>query len=183
MPTEFFHKARNLQITDGNFNHVEGDQIHYTPTIVQAKEKEPTIFDEYYKVKLGGICKLRHIGTYQDEGRMGVGLRADRTVCTARVVDRPGMVFTVVQYSGPGAQRAFEEDFRRLARILTSNASQIYGYSKSEIPSIIMHNELIPAVHLNVGWLGREYVSNVAVSSQRNLRNNWNELVIEATGL
>ncbi|KAJ8081953.1 hypothetical protein PM082_007799 [Marasmius tenuissimus] len=90
----------------GSYSAEMGDQVHYTTTVVQAKEKEPTEFNEYYRVKLGGICKLRDIGTYQDKGILwGVGLHAGRT------------------YSGPDARRAFDEDFRGLMGILTSKVS------------------------------------------------------------
>ncbi|KAK1233425.1 hypothetical protein PQX77_003421, partial [Marasmius sp. AFHP31] len=65
MSSQFFHKARNLRITGGSFNQVQGDQYNnnYMTTIVQAKEEEPSEFDEYFKVKLGGILKLRDVGS------------------------------------------------------------------------------------------------------------------------
>ncbi|KAK1233607.1 hypothetical protein PQX77_003234 [Marasmius sp. AFHP31] len=161
MLSGFFHKARNPRITGGNFNQVHGDQYNYT-TIVQAKQEEVTEFDEYFRVKRGALLKLKDIGhstlprrwvdgdgnEWEEEGP-----RVDRTICTARVLEQPGMVFTVVQYSGPDARRAFEDDFRMLSKILTSTVSQIYGYTKSEIPSLILYNEMIPAAHLRVGWL------------------------------
>ncbi|KAK1225473.1 hypothetical protein PQX77_011586 [Marasmius sp. AFHP31] len=168
MFSQFFQKARNFQITGGSFNHVQGDQINYTTTIVQAKEKEPTEFDEYYEVKRGGIFKINDIGcsAHWDDGNGKKGEqgepRVERTFCTARLLEQPGMVFTVLQYSGPDAQRAFEQDFRMLSRILTSNASQIFGYSKSEIPSLILYNELVPATLLDIGQIGQKYVSSLA---------------------
>ncbi|KAK1227241.1 hypothetical protein PQX77_009766 [Marasmius sp. AFHP31] len=155
MFSQFFRKARNFQITGGTFNQVKGDQhnYNYTTTIVQAKEEEPSEFDEYFKVKLGGIFKLRD-----------VGCTAKKTICTARVLEQPGMVFTVLQYSEPDAHRAFLEDFQTLSSTLTSNASQIYGYSKSSIPSLILYNELAPASQLNgiIGLLGEFYLGSVA---------------------
>ncbi|KAK1216530.1 hypothetical protein PQX77_020825 [Marasmius sp. AFHP31] len=111
MFSRFFHKARNFQITGGSFNQVQGDQYNYT-TIVQAKEGEPSEFDEYFKVKLGGIFKLRDVGSSAYPRRWDDGdrwkweeekPRSDKTICTARVLEQPGMVFTMVQYSGPDA--------------------------------------------------------------------------------
>ncbi|KAK1229287.1 hypothetical protein PQX77_007654 [Marasmius sp. AFHP31] len=162
MLSRFFHKARNFQITGSTFNQVQGDQHNtYTTTIVQAKE-EPSEFDEYFKLRLGGIFKLRDVGSTSyprrwDDGRREWGeegeLRFDKTICTARVLEQPGMVFTMLQYSGPDAHRAFLEDFRMLSNTLTSNASQIYGYSKSSIPSLILYNDLAPASRLMEGNL------------------------------
>ncbi|KAK1225138.1 hypothetical protein PQX77_011920 [Marasmius sp. AFHP31] len=161
MLSRFFHKARNFQITGGSFNQVQGDQYNYT-TIVQAKEGEPSEFDEYFKVKLGGIFKLRDVGSSAYPRRWDNGdrweweegkPRSDKTVCIARVLEQPGMVFTMLQYSGPDAHRAFLEDFRMLSSTLTSNASQIYGYSKSSIPSLILYNDLAPASRLMKGNL------------------------------
>ncbi|KAK1225137.1 hypothetical protein PQX77_011919 [Marasmius sp. AFHP31] len=176
MSSQFFHKARNLRITGGSFNQVQGDQYNnnnYTTTIVQAKEEEPSEFDEYFKLRLGGIFKLRDVGSSAyprrwDEGdryRSEEGKpRSDKTICTAKVLERPGMVFTMLQYSGPDAHRAFLEDFRMLSSTLTSNASQIYGYSKSSIPSLILYNDLAPASQLegNIGFLGRRYICSLA---------------------
>ncbi|KAK1235920.1 hypothetical protein PQX77_000841 [Marasmius sp. AFHP31] len=173
MLSGFFYKARNPRITGGNFNHVQGDQYnnYNCTTIFQAKEEELTEFDEYFKVKRGALQMLNDIGCskyprrWDDGHRIGLEEgepRVDRTICTAKVLDQAGMVFTVVQYSGPDARRAFEDDFRMLSKILNSTASQIYGYSKSEIPSLILYNELIPAGHLRVGWLGRNYLGSIA---------------------
>ncbi|KAK1233605.1 hypothetical protein PQX77_003232 [Marasmius sp. AFHP31] len=170
MLSGFFHKARNLRITGGNFSQVQGDQYNYT-TIFQAKEEELGEFDEYFKVKRGALLKLKDIGCFTYPRRWDDGdrrwweegqPRVDTTICTARVLEQPGMVFTVVQYSGPDARRAFEDDFRMLSRILTSTVSQIYGYTKSEVPSLILYNELIPAAHLRVGELGDIYLGNIA---------------------
>ncbi|KAK1216532.1 hypothetical protein PQX77_020827 [Marasmius sp. AFHP31] len=142
MSSRFFHKARNFQITGGSFNQVQGDQYNYTTTVVQAKEGEPSEFDEYFKVKLGGIFKLRDVGSSAYPRRWDDGIGG------TKVLEQPGMVFTMLQYSGPDAHRAFLEDFRMLSGTLTSNVSQIYGYSKSSIPSLILYNDLAPASQL-----------------------------------
>ncbi|KAK1225145.1 hypothetical protein PQX77_011927 [Marasmius sp. AFHP31] len=191
MLSRFFHKARNFQITGGSFNQVQGDQYNNCmTTIIQAKEEEPSEFDEYFKVKLGGIFKLRDVGSSAYPRRWDDGdrweweeekPRSDKTICTARVLEQPGMVFTMLQYSGPDAHRvrllifelkkrskslsqAFLEDFRTLSSTLTSNASQIYGYSKSSIPSLILYNDLAPASRLKgkLGDLDERYLGSVA---------------------
>ncbi|KAK1216603.1 hypothetical protein PQX77_020723 [Marasmius sp. AFHP31] len=178
MFSQFLHKARNFQITGSTFNQVQGDQYNsnYTTTIVQAKEEEPSEFDEYFKVKLGGIFKLRDVGSSAYPRRWDNGdrywpeqgkPRSDKTICTARVLEQPGMVFTILQYSGPDAHRAFLKDFRMLSNTVTSNASQIYGYSKSSIPSLILYNDLVPALQLAlngiIGTLGLMYLGNIVM--------------------
>ncbi|KAK1216533.1 hypothetical protein PQX77_020828 [Marasmius sp. AFHP31] len=187
MLSRFFHKARNFQITGGSFNHVQGDQHNhnYTTTIAQAKEEEPSEFDEYFKVKLGGIFKLRDVGSTAyprrwDDGRrewvQEGELRSDRTICTAKVLEQPGMVFTMLQYSGPDAHRAFLEDFRMLSSTLTSDVSQIYGYSKSSIPSLILYSDLAPASQFkgDIGVLGVLYLCSLAVQlGCRNVDELW----------
>ncbi|KAK1225897.1 hypothetical protein PQX77_011145 [Marasmius sp. AFHP31] len=156
MFSRFFHKARNFQITGGNFNQVQGDQYNnYSTTIVQAKEGEPSEFDEYFKVKLGAIFKLRDVGSSAyprrwDDGRQGKGARAAGN----------GVYDAAVQWT-----RCTQSFFGRLSdAIETSNALQIYGYSKSSIPSLILYNELAPASQLNgiIGLLGEFYLGSVA---------------------
>ncbi|KAK1235207.1 hypothetical protein PQX77_001575, partial [Marasmius sp. AFHP31] len=122
--SQFFPNAQNFMVVGGSFNHVERDQYNYhgPTTIVQRQIKQQTEFDEFYRVKRGAICRLKNIDInkyprYWDDVPQKwwdseVQLRADRTVCAARVLEQPGMVFTVMEYSGPEARKAFEQDFR-----------------------------------------------------------------------
>ncbi|KAJ8081949.1 hypothetical protein PM082_007795 [Marasmius tenuissimus] len=192
MLANFFQNARNFKLAGCHFNQVQGDQYNYTTTIAQAKGEESTEFDGYYEVKQGAICRLADVVCSEYPRRWDDGnrseweegaLRVDRTVCTARVLERLGTVFTVVQYSGPDARRAFEEDFRTLSGILTSTGSQIYGYCKSKIPSLILYNELVPAKRLTGGWWAWKYLGSLAVSNQCNIRLQLIQLVPGANGL
>ncbi|KAK1215696.1 hypothetical protein PQX77_021701 [Marasmius sp. AFHP31] len=172
MISHFFRKAKKTTITSGSgsFSHVQGDQINYTTTIVQAEEKERTELDEYFYVKRGSICKLKnvHIDQYlrdnKDQCRCEscerYWVRADRLICTAELVDRPGRVFTMVEYRGPDARKVFEKDFAMLMS-LTSNGPQMYGYNLSTIPSILVYNELVPAAQVNTGFVGRMYLNSI----------------------
>ncbi|KAK1222633.1 hypothetical protein PQX77_014512, partial [Marasmius sp. AFHP31] len=171
MISNFFRNAKKTTITSGSgsFSHVQGDQINYTTTIVQAEEKERTELDEYFEVKRGAICKLKnvHIGLYsrddEDQWRYKFWedwVQADRLICTAELVDRPGRVFTMVEYRGPDARKAFEKDFAMLMS-LTSNGPQMYGYNLSTIPSILVYNELVPAAQVNTGFVGRMYLNSI----------------------
>ncbi|KAK1216165.1 hypothetical protein PQX77_021218 [Marasmius sp. AFHP31] len=175
MISHFFRKAKKTTITSGSgsFSHVQGDQINYTTTIVRAEEKERTELDEYFEVKRGAICRLKnvHIDQYlrDNEDRCRCQsceedrvqrVQADRLICTAELVDRPGRVFTMVEYRGPDARKAFEKDFSMLMS-LTSNRSQMYGYNLSTIPSILIYNELVPAAQVNAGVVGRMYLNSI----------------------
>ncbi|KAK1219584.1 hypothetical protein PQX77_017680 [Marasmius sp. AFHP31] len=166
MSSHFLQDAQNTQITGGNFNHINGDQINYT-TILQAERKELTVLDEYYYVKRGAIYKLRENGRYLWEkgerwcSRVRRRGRADRISYAVEIVDRPGRVFTLVEYSGPEAKQAFEKDFAMLISGLTLNGPQVYGYNLSAAPSMLMYNELVPAAQVNAGIVGRIYLYNL----------------------
>ncbi|KAK1216158.1 hypothetical protein PQX77_021211 [Marasmius sp. AFHP31] len=183
MSSQLFRNAQNFQITGGNFSHVNGDQINYTTTIVRAEEKERTELDEYFEVKRGAICKLKnvHIGRYpRDDGENQCRcesceedrVRADRLICTAELVDRPGRVFTMVEYRGPDARKAFEKDFSMLMS-LTSNGPQMYGYNLSTIPSILVYNELVPAAQVNAGIVGRVYLRSLSRQLHCGIEEMW----------
>ncbi|KAK1216648.1 hypothetical protein PQX77_020716 [Marasmius sp. AFHP31] len=165
MSSQLFRNAQNFQIKGGNFSHVDGDQINYT-TIVQAERKELTVLDEYYYVKRGAIYKLRENGRYSwGEDQWGYWIRrrgrADRISYAVEIVDRPGRVFTLVEYSGPEAKQAFENDFAMLISGLTLNGPQVYGYNLSAAPSILIYNELVPAAQVNTGFVGRMFLTTI----------------------
>ncbi|KAK1223238.1 hypothetical protein PQX77_013889, partial [Marasmius sp. AFHP31] len=177
MSSQLFRNAQNFQITGGNFSHVNGDQINYT-TIVQAERKELTVLDEYYYVKRGAIYKLRENGRYSwGEDQWGYWIRrhgrADRISYAVEIVDRPGRVFTLVEYSGPEAKQAFENDFAMLISGLTSNGPQVYGYNLSAAPSILMYNELVPAAQVNAGIVGRIYLYNLHLQLRCETEEVW----------
>ncbi|KAJ8094824.1 hypothetical protein PM082_010036 [Marasmius tenuissimus] len=166
--SSFFQNSRDCTVTGGHFSHVAGDQHTHINTnqIIRRRERQRTVFDEFYCVKRGAIYKLKNIGCYRyprwwnDQDQGARPNRADRTICAARVLNEPGMVFTVVQYSGPDRRKAFQDDFWILSRELTSNGAQVYGHSQSDIPSLLLYNELTPAAHLkkNMGMLGQMYL-------------------------
>ncbi|KAK1219297.1 hypothetical protein PQX77_017986 [Marasmius sp. AFHP31] len=179
MSSHFFQDAQNTQVTGGNFNHINGDQINYT-TLVQAERKELTVLDEYYYVKRGAIYKLRENGRYSwedGERQWGYWIRrrdqADRISYAVEIVDRPGRVFTLVEYSGPEAKQAFEKDFAMLISELTLNGPQVYGYNLSAAPSILMYNELVPAAQVNAGIIGRVYLSTIRLQLRCKAEEMW----------
>ncbi|KAK1225210.1 hypothetical protein PQX77_011890 [Marasmius sp. AFHP31] len=186
--SKFLRDARDFLITGGNFSHVERDQHNYhgPTTIVQRQIKQRTEFDEFYRVKRGAIYKLRDVYTDKyprrwdegdrtplelDEGRP----RADRTISTARVRNEEDTLFTVMQYSGPEARKAFEDDFRKFSRTSTSDVWQIYGYNDSDIPSLISYNKLVPIAHLEgkIGLLGGVYLCSLPLQLHCSRAEMW----------
>ncbi|KAK1221436.1 hypothetical protein PQX77_015756, partial [Marasmius sp. AFHP31] len=168
--SEFFTRAKNTRIANGTFSHVQGDQYN-TTTIVQAKENTGGTH-RFFDVKRGAIYNLRDIGCYtyprrwdeDQEWSWAEGHpRADKIILAAEIVDRPGRIFTVVEYRGPEATKAFEEDFTILTAQCgsgTQDICRVYGYNKLKIPSLILYNELMPVAQsgLNVGRLGAIYL-------------------------
>ncbi|KAK1235526.1 hypothetical protein PQX77_001241 [Marasmius sp. AFHP31] len=125
-----------------SFSHVNRDQYNYNgpTTIIQKRKKKWTEFDE-----------------------------AERTICTAKVMEQPGKMFTVMEYSGPEARKAghawlFEEDFQKFSQASTSNIWQMYGYNDSNVPLLISYNELVPVAHLwgNIRELCVVFLSSLA---------------------
>ncbi|KAK1224687.1 hypothetical protein PQX77_012434 [Marasmius sp. AFHP31] len=171
----FFPNARDVITAGGNFHHVEGDQNTYNgpTTIIQERIKTRTELDEFYRVRRGAVCRQKNIYINKYPRRWDAGhrewwdskdgLRVDRTVCAARVLDQPGMMFTVMEYEGPEARKAFEEDFRTFSRASTSDVWQVYGYNDSNVPLLISYNELVPVAHLegSIGKWGEMYLSNL----------------------
>ncbi|KAK1217074.1 hypothetical protein PQX77_020281 [Marasmius sp. AFHP31] len=160
--------------TQADTMHLYGNQInHVFPTV----EEPPSEFDDFRSVKSGELFKLRDIAHCPypqrwDDGHLEwwedkIGRRAIRVFYVAKVKGMEPGTFTVVQYSGPEARKAFEEDLRILSRLVTGNVLQIYGVdSVSEMPSLIFWNELVPAAHIklqHVGILGRKYISSLVV--------------------
>ncbi|KAJ8089127.1 hypothetical protein PM082_014375 [Marasmius tenuissimus] len=186
MFSQFFRKAQNTRITSGSgsFSHVQGDQYNYSTTIVKAEEKERAEFDEFFYVKQGAIYRLRENGCYRyprewdyraREGWMEGRARADRVIYAAEIVDRPGRVFTMVQYRGPEAKKGFDEDFTMLVRTLSSDVSQVYGYNQSVIPTLILYNELAPIANFNAsaGIFGQRYLLSLSVQFRCQREELW----------
>ncbi|KAJ8094794.1 hypothetical protein PM082_010005 [Marasmius tenuissimus] len=50
---------------------------------------------------------------------------------------------------------------------LTLNGPQMYGYNLSARPSVLLHNELVPAAKLNAGIVGKMYLYSLCRSDYR----------------
>ncbi|KAJ8089088.1 hypothetical protein PM082_014336 [Marasmius tenuissimus] len=87
---------------------------------------------------------------------------ANKIICIVKVKGTEDK-FTAVSYSGPDARKAFEEDFRKCSRELTSEAAQVHAIDIGTIPSLIFWHHLIPFAHFarDVGSLGRIFLQNL----------------------
>ncbi|KAL0057712.1 hypothetical protein AAF712_015637 [Marasmius tenuissimus] len=145
-----------------------GDQI-----ISEEGNMKRTEYDEFHSVIRGAIYKKEDLGiafyprrstdaTIQspsDSQLAGRRLKADRWIYTAEVNKELGKDFTVMSYSGPDAQKAFEEDFLIYSKS-HSFTFQLYGHNRSEIPSLIFWKVLLPAATFgsDLGFWGKVYI-------------------------
>ncbi|KAK1223993.1 hypothetical protein PQX77_013129 [Marasmius sp. AFHP31] len=133
---------------------VRGNQVNH---IIQRDEKEHTEFDDYRHVKSGDFCRLENVCVVK--GWYGM-LDVDKTVCAAKVIGTEDR-FTSVTYSGPGARRAFEEDFRKFSRArLSKSSAQVFAVDVGTVPSLLLWHGLLPISHFerSLGWLGGIYI-------------------------
>ncbi|KAK1235007.1 hypothetical protein PQX77_001785, partial [Marasmius sp. AFHP31] len=132
-----------------------------------------TEYDEFHSVIRGAIYRKEDLGVCyyprrsadaairspSDSQLAGRRLRADRWIYTAEVNKEPGNDFTVMSYSGPDAQKAFEEDFLIYSKS-HSFTFQLYGHNRSEIPSLIFWKVLLPSATFgtDLGFWGKVYI-------------------------
>ncbi|ESK90994.1 hypothetical protein Moror_16392 [Moniliophthora roreri MCA 2997] len=148
----FFQGSSNFTIHGGQFTNTQTSQYitHIHGNLVQVvsqREKEPTIWDDYRRVRAGDIYVLRQIGETK-VGRENIeGWRkvvARRTINLARIEDRE-KEFLHVTYEGPDAYEAFRLDFEEFSSVRKSNVVQLFGYNnRRNLPALIFHDELIP---------------------------------------
>ncbi|KAL0066718.1 hypothetical protein AAF712_006323 [Marasmius tenuissimus] len=131
--SEFFSRARDFEISGGNFSHVGGNQHnHYNQTTIvtaarnQRKryitgtEDEEAEYAEYHEVWRADIIKLADIhhdayATEDQKRKIELGLtediEADKTICKAVMRGQEMAKVTVVSYSGREADKAWRQDF------------------------------------------------------------------------
>ncbi|KAF9255373.1 hypothetical protein L218DRAFT_991915 [Marasmius fiardii PR-910] len=171
-----FTGASDFTLEGGANNYVQGDQnIYHTITHVthQQQEKELTIYDEFYNIKLGAVHRIRnvHCMGYSQQcnptGRKSweTGrLRVERMICIATVHGEQELRFTDVSYRGPDAKKAWKKDFKQFSRISDAMKWQLFGINQSSVPHLIFHGDLVPIVNFwdGLGRLGQIYISTLA---------------------
>ncbi|KAF9254456.1 hypothetical protein L218DRAFT_992306 [Marasmius fiardii PR-910] len=183
------------------YNYVQGDQIiNNTTHVVQheKKEKERTIYDEFDYIKRGAIRRLRDIDLESgDERRRLVQWPlVDMRICVAELHREKDQRFMVVSYSGPEAEKAWEQDLLEFSRVRDAKHMQLHGINRSDIPMLIFHDgvsffrivglftqramtglELVPIGHIwnQISKLGRCYLTTLVSRSNLNcvISNLW----------
>ncbi|KAF9262794.1 hypothetical protein L218DRAFT_988058 [Marasmius fiardii PR-910] len=151
-------------------NIVHGNQtINYnTHGIVQqkAEEKEPTLYDQFRKIRLGDIYIVQDICYRDDYGQCWLAesqyrtLKFRETISIAKIYCKAAkdLKFTVVSYNGPRAAEKWEEDFRRVARVRGAQTMQLFGINRSSVSRLlIFHGELLPIKHWYVSHICMRY--------------------------
>ncbi|KAL0571844.1 hypothetical protein V5O48_010112 [Marasmius crinis-equi] len=146
--TSYFANSRGLVIgNDGNFATVHGNQILNYFNREPERKTALTIYDQ---VMLGDIYRTEDLGVSTYPRRWDIRgrrwweegsqyLRADRTVCAAQVIGREGRIFTVITYTGPEAQQAFEKDFQMFSTSITTGPFQVYGMN-TNVPTVLFYD-------------------------------------------
>ncbi|KAG7097717.1 hypothetical protein E1B28_005040 [Marasmius oreades] len=170
----FFQEACGVSIGQGTFNAITGNQRnHFYKEMVQQK-KEHTIYDEFYRIKLGAVHRIRdiHCEIYPRRWDVSVRerweerrLRVDRTICVAKIRGEKGSRFTVVSYGGPEKDEAWKTDFQWFSKAPNTTKMQLFGINRAaSVPLLIFHGELLPLDHFwhRLGVLGRGYARTLA---------------------
>ncbi|KAG7097658.1 hypothetical protein E1B28_004986 [Marasmius oreades] len=189
----FFQDACGVSIEQGTFNAIMGNQInHFYKGMAQQKKEEHTIYDEFYRIKLGAVHRIRDIHCEFYPRRWDIGIRewceggrfrVDRTICAAKIRGEQGSGFTVISYSGPEKDeveasvfdlsceykellQAWKEDFQRFSKATNTMKMQLFGINRSTIPLLIFYGELVPLAHLwdRVGRFGKAYTRALSLN-------------------
>ncbi|KAL0568357.1 hypothetical protein V5O48_013632 [Marasmius crinis-equi] len=167
--TSYFANSHSFIIGDnGNFATVHGNQILNYFNREPERKTALTIYDQ---VLLGDIYRTENMGvsTYPRPGDVGERWwreegkpRADRTICAAQVTGVEGRAFTMISYTGPEAQEAFEKDFQMYATTLTANPFQVYGIN-TNVPTVLFYDERQPVAKFwaGLGYWGKLYLRSL----------------------
>ncbi|KAJ8089531.1 hypothetical protein PM082_014787 [Marasmius tenuissimus] len=182
MTQSILYKAQGVSIGSGTFNSVQGDQHNHYNQIIQQVERKLTEFDDFRNLtrgdiyRLWDICQTRHCfgRCHWPREECRCLLEATKTICTAKVAGVEGE-FTTVSYSGPDAQKAFREEFLKLSRILSTEASQVYAIANGTIPSMVLWHNLIPLAQFigKVGYSGQRYLNSLCAQWGCNNEELW----------
>ncbi|KAG7094710.1 hypothetical protein E1B28_005530 [Marasmius oreades] len=169
----FFQGARVVSIGQGTFNAVTGNQtnhIYKYNRIVEKREKERTIYDEFPDIQRGLVRRLKDLD-HKDRllrwnatsQKYEIEFTVERSISTAKI-HGDSSSFTVVSYNGQDAQKAWKRDFRQFSETTNTTKMQLFGINQSRIPLLIFYGELVPLAHFwdRLGRLGRGYATTLA---------------------
>ncbi|KAF9262417.1 hypothetical protein L218DRAFT_403684 [Marasmius fiardii PR-910] len=111
----------------------------------------------------GNIIKDKDIGEPWLLCSRGTGETIETVIYTAMIIPFGNKIFTVKAYSGGRkARKKWRRDFLRCSNDWRRDIP-LFGYSKSLVPLLIFHGELVPIVHIekglgDVGYLYLEFL-------------------------
>ncbi|KAK1219192.1 hypothetical protein PQX77_018102 [Marasmius sp. AFHP31] len=133
------------------------ERHHFLP----GEEWKEELYREYERTPTGRIRLINTISetgvarrTYEESQSISPMERSDASgakrvlhlACTVRGT-RESPPFLVVKYTGRDARHAFKMDVLRFSQLKDPLFPQLRGFNDSEIPMIIFHDLLIPAMH------------------------------------
>ncbi|KAK1227728.1 hypothetical protein PQX77_009281 [Marasmius sp. AFHP31] len=161
--------SSRTSVSGGTFSVVHGNQLNYYTgaprdrrRFLPGEEWKEEIYREYERMPRGQIKLINTISevkvtereSYEDSGCLTKGSEAsERTKrvfhlaqCTVNAA-RESPPFLVVKYTGRDAKSAFKRDVLQFSQLQDPVFPQLRGFNDSEIPMVIFHDLLIPAMH------------------------------------
>ncbi|KAF9262420.1 hypothetical protein L218DRAFT_404078 [Marasmius fiardii PR-910] len=151
---EVFTGATGVTVNNSHFSNVGRDQyngctIHQDLARARGRrefrENLPRL-EEYSEVKQGNIIKDKDIG--EPWLLCSRGETTEAAVYTAKIIPFSNESFTVKAYSGgPKVRKKWRRDFLKCSNDWLRDIP-LFGHSKSSVPLLIFHGELIPFAHI-----------------------------------
>ncbi|KAK1223147.1 hypothetical protein PQX77_013983 [Marasmius sp. AFHP31] len=161
--------SSRTSVSGGTFSVVHGNQLNYYTgaprdrrPFLPGEEWKEEIYREYERMPRGQIKLINTISevkvtereSYEDSGCLTKGSEAsERTKrvfhlaqCTVNAT-RESPPFLVVKYTGRDAKSAFKRDVLQFSQLQDPVFPQLRGFNDSEIPMVIFHDLLVPAMH------------------------------------
>ncbi|KAF9262415.1 hypothetical protein L218DRAFT_1077933 [Marasmius fiardii PR-910] len=180
---EVLANATKVTISKSPFSNVGRDQynsctIHQHPQRRREIRENLPRLEEFNEVKQGSIIKDKDIG--EPWLLCSSGETIATAVYTAMIIPFGSEMFTVRAYNGGRkARKKWRGDFLKCSNDWRRDIP-LFGYSKSSVPLLIFHGELIPFAHIEkgLGYVGRLYIEFLRVMS---LKCSGNELWMDPT--
>ncbi|KAF9252432.1 hypothetical protein L218DRAFT_729930 [Marasmius fiardii PR-910] len=154
---EVLANATKVTISKSPFSNVGRDQysgctIHQHLARARGgrgiRENLPRL-EEFNEVKQGSIIKDKDIG--EPWLLCSSGETIETAIYTAMIIPFGSEMFTVRAYNGGRkARKKWRGDFLKCSNDWRRDIP-LFGYSKSSVPLLIFHGELVPIVHIEKG--------------------------------
>uniref|UniRef100_A0A0W0FLK2 Uncharacterized protein n=1 Tax=Moniliophthora roreri TaxID=221103 RepID=A0A0W0FLK2_MONRR len=171
----FVQECSDFSIRNNQITVVEGCQYNTTHIIHnnqvrvvrQPERRQSTIWHRFRRIRIGDVSIIEDVGSDDEEklDRSGLKTVTRRTMSIARVYgSNADTKFLCARYSGPGAFKAFKQDFDTFSAINCGSlpnlqfrcyiliiivrhpkVAQLFGYNdQSNLPMLVFYDALIP---------------------------------------